>query len=81
LVVTTEMQPSVVRAARNLPSVKTLPAHTLNTLDLLNYDHLLLSTDAVRKIEELWAQRKPRRKVALPSGREESSSVSHGAEG
>lgn len=60
LVITREPEEGVVRAARNVVGVRTTPAHTLNTLDLLTYEHVLLTTGAVRRIEELWAER-PRR--------------------
>ncbi|MSQ11398.1 MAG: 50S ribosomal protein L4 [Dehalococcoidia bacterium] len=65
LVVTRTPDPGVVHAARNLERVRTLPVDTLNVLDLLTYDHLLLTTDAVRRIEELWAQRPRRGAFAL----------------
>ena len=55
LVVSGTPAPLLGRAFRNLPRVKSLPAYTLNALDILNYDHLLMSVDAVRKVEELWA--------------------------
>ena len=59
LMVSGEPAPTLGRACRNLSRVKSLPAYTLNTLDLLDYDHLLLSLGAVRKIEELWAETRP----------------------
>ncbi|MCS7207725.1 MAG: 50S ribosomal protein L4 [Dehalococcoidia bacterium] len=61
LVVTDTADPKVAAATRNLPSVKSLPAHTLNALDLITYPHLLLTVPAVRRIEALWAQERPRR--------------------
>ena len=51
------------QACHNLKRVKSVPASTLNTVDLLNYNHLVLSVAAVRRIEELWAQDRPRRAV------------------
>ena len=59
LVVSGEPAPDLARAYRNLRRVKSLPAYTLNTLDLLNYDHLLMSVGAVRKVEALWDKRQP----------------------
>ncbi|MBI4233457.1 MAG: 50S ribosomal protein L4 [Chloroflexi bacterium] len=61
LILLREPQQGVVLSARNLPGVKACPAHVLNTLDLLNYDHLLITEDGVRRVEELWAQERPRR--------------------
>lgn len=59
LVVSGEPSPELARACRNLSRVKSLIASTLNTLDLLNHDHVVLSEEAVRKVEALWAQDRP----------------------
>ena len=56
------------KACRNLGAVKSLPASTLNSLDLLNYDHLILSVSAVRRIEELWGAEYPRTKYKRLAG-------------
>lgn len=75
LLVTGDSQPEMGRACRNLPRVKSLPADTINTLDLLNHDHVLLSVAAVRRIEELWAEERPRlpaRRAAVPVAAEAS---------
>jgi large subunit ribosomal protein L4 len=39
-------------AARNLPDVKVLPVEGLNVRDLLHYEYLLCSRDAVEKLQE-----------------------------
>ncbi|MEK7281016.1 MAG: 50S ribosomal protein L4 [Chloroflexota bacterium] len=57
LVVTPEFQATVILAARNLPRVKTLPAPQLNVVDLLSHKALLITTEAVRKIEALWGEK------------------------
>ncbi len=57
-------QKELWQACHNLKRVKSVPASTLNTVDLLNHTHLVLSVAAVRRIEELWAQDRPRRGVA-----------------
>jgi large subunit ribosomal protein L4 len=44
----------VVLSARNLPRVKTTPANLLNVADLLKYDKLLLTEDALAVIEQVW---------------------------
>jgi len=46
---------NTVRAARNIPTVKTLPAANLNTLDLLNYDTLILTKDGIDVLERFLA--------------------------
>ena len=58
-------QKELWQACHNLKRVKSVPASTLNTVDLLNYTHLVLSVAAVRRIEELWAQETPRRAVLV----------------
>ena len=46
---------SVVRASGNIPNVKTLPADSVNVYDLVNYDKLIITADAVKKVEEVFA--------------------------
>jgi len=46
---------NTVRAARNLPGVKTLPAANLNALDLLDYDNLILTREGVDVLERFLA--------------------------
>jgi large subunit ribosomal protein L4 len=41
-------------SARNVDGVRALPADTLNVGDLLSYHTVLLTVDAVRRIEALW---------------------------
>ncbi len=55
LVVTPGTDEAVVRSSQNLPGVKTLPAPSVNVMDLLNHDRLLITVDAIKKAEELWA--------------------------
>ncbi len=54
LVVTNGRNDNVVRASGNLQRVKTLPANVLNTLDLINNSSVVMTVDAVRKVEETW---------------------------
>ena len=54
LLVGAEIDQAVVRAARNIPRVKTLPAEQLNVVDVLNAKRVVMTVDAVRKAEELW---------------------------
>ena len=56
LLVTRDSDKAVYQSARNLPRVKVLPASILNVLDLLNHQHLIMTVDAVRRAEELWAR-------------------------
>ncbi len=61
LVVLREPQEDVSRAVRNLPRIKTLAADLLNVLDLARYDVVLMTEDAARRTEELWADVKVKR--------------------
>jgi large subunit ribosomal protein L4 len=44
---------AVYKSARNLPRVKTLVIQALNTYDLVNYDYIVTTKDAVAAIEEV----------------------------
>ncbi len=59
LVVTPESVENVVKSARNIAGVKTMPANLLNVVDLLNHKRLLMTVSAVRVVEELWQERRP----------------------
>ncbi|HXX59212.1 MAG TPA: 50S ribosomal protein L4 [Dehalococcoidales bacterium] len=56
LVVTSMAKTDVVKSARNIPGIKTLPANLLNVVDILGHKALLMEVDAVRKAEELWGK-------------------------
>ena len=55
LVVTPEVNKNVVLSARNIPGVKTTLVGTLNVYEILKYKNLVLTQDAVKKIEEVYA--------------------------
>ncbi len=48
-----EVNKNVVLSSRNLPKAKVILANQLNTYELMNADHILLSEGALAKIEEL----------------------------
>lgn len=54
LIVTGEPDRSVLVSARNLQKTKVLPAAYLNVVDLLTHRDLLLTEEAVRRVEGLW---------------------------
>jgi large subunit ribosomal protein L4 len=56
LVVTDSGDVNLVKSARNLPGVKTLPANLLNVVDIISHQTLLMEVDAVRKAEQLWGE-------------------------
>lgn len=53
LVVTMNQDENVQKSARNIPGVKPLGADGINVYDLVNYDKLLITKDAVARIEEV----------------------------
>lgn len=55
LVVLPEKDEIVERATSNIPGVKTTLVGTLNVYEILKYDTLILTKDAVAKIEEVYA--------------------------
>ena len=55
LVVIAENDEKVVMSARNIPTVKTALTNTINVYDILKGDTLILTKDAVAKIEEVYA--------------------------
>lgn len=67
LVALESMEPAAHLSARNLERVRVAPANLLNVLDLMNYDHLVMTRAAVERVEALWAQERPRRKLEAPA--------------
>ena len=56
LVVTGEGNVNLVKSARNLPGVKSLPANLLNVVDIISHNTLLIEVNAVRIAEQLWGE-------------------------
>ncbi|MDY6893724.1 MAG: 50S ribosomal protein L4 [Chloroflexota bacterium] len=57
LLVMAAVDMNVVKSARNIERTKTLPANMLNVVDMLSHDVLLMTVDAVRKIEMIWGSK------------------------
>ena len=57
LLVTSEPETNVIKSARNIPYVKTMPASLLNVVDILSCKMLLMTVGAIRKTEELWGEK------------------------
>ena len=55
LVVTKDVEENVVCSANNVPDVKTATTNEINVYDILKYDTLVLTKDAVAAIEEVYA--------------------------
>jgi large subunit ribosomal protein L4 len=59
LIVTAAPETNLIKSARNIPGIKTLPANTLNVVDLLSHDALVMTEDAIRRAEQLWGEELP----------------------
>ena len=55
LIVTSELNENVYKSARNIEDVKASYVGELNVYELLKYDSLVISQDAVKKLEEVYA--------------------------
>lgn len=55
LIVIDNNDKNVILSARNLPSIKTASSNTINVYDILKYDYLVVTKDAVNKIQEVYA--------------------------
>ncbi len=55
LVVLGDDSKNVVASAKNIPTVKTASTETINVYDILKYNTLVLTKDAVDKIQEVYA--------------------------
>ena len=56
LIVTADVEPMVVRASNNIQGVKTTFVGSLNVVDILNCDKMIVSQDAVKRVEEVYAE-------------------------
>ena len=55
LVVTAEKDDNVVLSSRNIPTVRAAFTSTINVYDILKYDTVVITKDAVAKLEEVYA--------------------------
>ncbi|MBL4936146.1 50S ribosomal protein L4 [Clostridium sp. YIM B02515] len=55
LIVTAETNENVYKSARNIEGVAVLPVNNLNVYDILKYEKLIVTKEAVSKIEEVYA--------------------------
>ena len=55
LVVLNDNDVNVVKSAANIPTVKTASTNTINVYDILKYDTVIVTQDAVKTIEEVYA--------------------------
>jgi len=55
LIVTSEVEPNLVLSVRNIPGVRVVVAQELSTYDAMAVKYLLITEDAVKKLEEVLA--------------------------
>lgn len=55
LIVLSDKNERVEKSARNIPNVKTVLYNTINVYDILKYDKFIITEDAVKKVEEVYA--------------------------
>lgn len=55
LIVMDEKDVNVIKSANNIPNVETTLVNTLNVYDILKYDSFIITKDAVKKVEEVFA--------------------------
>lgn len=55
LIVTSESNHNVYKSGRNIQGIRVMPVNNINVYDLLKYDNLIITKDAVSKLEEVYA--------------------------
>lgn len=55
LIVTADKNENLVRSANNIATVQTTVVNNLNVYDILKYNSFIITKDAVRKVEEVYA--------------------------
>lgn len=55
LIITAESDENVYKSARNIEGVSIIPANNINVYDLLKFSKVIMTKDAVSKIEEVYA--------------------------
>jgi large subunit ribosomal protein L4 len=55
LIVMDEKNVNVIKSANNIPNVQTALVNTLNVYDILNNNSFIITKEAVRKVEEVYA--------------------------
>ncbi len=57
IIATAEVEANLIKSARNLMGVRIMLAPLLNIAELLSYKYIIMTVDAVRKVEELWGEK------------------------
>lgn len=55
LIVTGDVEMNAYKSARNIEGVSMIPCNNINVYDIVKYEKLILTQDAVKKLEEVYA--------------------------
>ena len=55
LIITLESNNNVYKSGRNIEGIQVMPVNNINVYDLLKYEKLIITKDAVSKLEEVYA--------------------------
>ncbi len=55
LIITAESNENVYKSGRNVEGIQVMPVNNINVYDLLKYDNLIITKDAVSMLEEVYA--------------------------
>lgn len=55
LIVTSDVEMNAYKSARNIEGITMVPCNNINVYDIVKYEKLILTQDAVKKIEEVYA--------------------------
>lgn len=55
LIVMAEKDANVIRSANNIPNVATALVNTINVYDILKYNSFIITKEAVKRVEEVYA--------------------------
>lgn len=56
LIVMPSVNENVIKSAHNIPGVRTALTNTINVYDILNHDNLVITKEAVAKLEEVYSK-------------------------
>ena len=57
-----EINENILKSSSNIPEVKTIQADLINTYDVLNSNHLVITEQGLKRIEEVWGNQKKAKK-------------------
>ncbi len=60
-----EINENILKSSSNIPSVRTIQADLINTYDVLNSNHIVITEQGFNRIEEVWGKKKKVKKWKL----------------